>query len=353
MSDAPGGERSEQATPRRREKALEKGQVALSQEVNSALVLLAGFSMLFAAARHVEQTLGENARYLFGQPHIFLLENPFALVEIAMGNMGVIMTALAPLMLAIIVVAFLANVLQVGLKVNVSAMAFRWDNINPINGIKNVFSKRAAFDLIKNVIKIALIGMLAWYSVSTLGTDMPGTAELPLSGILALGTKTVAKLAYRLVAFLAVLAALDWVFQKHQHEQKIKMTKQEVREEQKDIEGDPQVKARMRAIQLETMRKRMLAEVPAADVVVTNPTHFAVAMKYIPGDPAPRVVAKGQDSLAETIKRIARENRVPVLENKPLARALHRIVDVGAFIPDELYQAVAEVLAYVFRLKRS
>jgi flagellar biosynthetic protein FlhB len=353
VADAPGGERTERATPRRREKALEKGQVALSQEVNSALVLLAGFSLLFAAAHHMHVVLGENARYLFGQAHIFLLENPFALAEMAAGNMGVIMTSLAPLMIAIILVAFLANVLQVGWKVNVGAMAFRWENINPINGIKNVFSKRAAFELAKNLLKIGLIGLLAWYSVATLGAELPGTAELPVSGIVAVGVKTMAKLAYRLVAFLAVLALIDWVFQKSQHEQRLKMTKQEVREEQKDIEGDPQVKARMRAIQLEVMRKRMLAEVPRADVVVTNPIHYAVALRYVPGEPAPRVVAKGQDSLAETIKRIARENRVPVLENKLLARALHKIVEVGAYIPDELYQAVAEVLAYVYRLKRS
>ncbi|MBU0742394.1 flagellar biosynthesis protein FlhB [bacterium] len=353
MADAPGGERTERATPRRREKALEKGQVALSQEVNSALVLLVGFSLLFAGGRHMQQVLGENARYLFGQPHAFLLENPFALVEMATANLGVILAALAPLMLGILVIAFMANVLQVGWKVNVSAMAFRWDNINPVNGIKNVFSKRAAFDLAKNVLKIALIGLLSWYTVATLGTEMPGAAELPVEGILALGLKTMARLAYRLVAFLAVLALLDWVFQKWQHEQKLMMTKQELREEQKDIEGDPQVKARMRSIQLEVMRKRMLAEVPRADVVVTNPTHFAVALRYSAGDMAPRVVAKGQDSLAETIKRIARENRVPVLENKPLARALHKIVEVGAFIPDEFYQAVAEVLAYVYRLKRS
>ncbi len=353
MADAPGGERSERATPKRREKALEKGQVALSQEVNSALVLLAGFSLLFVAGRHMQQVLGENARYLFGQPHIFLLENPFALVEMATANLSVIVATLAPLMLGIIVVAFLANVLQVGWKVNVSAMAFRWDNINPINGIKNVFSKRAGFDLAKNVVKIFLIALLSWYTVSRLGAELPGTAELPVEGILALGIKTVAKLVYRLVAFLTVLALLDWVFQKWQHEEQIKMTKQEVIEEQKDIEGDPQVKARMRAIQLEAMRKRMLAEVPRADVVVTNPTHFAVALRYTAGEMAPRVVAKGQDSLAEIIKRIARENRVPVLENKPLARALHKVAEVGAFIPDELYQAVAEVLAYVYRLKRS
>ena len=152
---------------------------------------------------------------------------------------------------------------------------------------------------------------------------------------------------------LAVLAVGDWTFQKWQHEDKLKMSKQEVKEESKDTEGDPQIKARIRGLQLEASRKRMLSDVPGADVVVTNPTHFAVALRYTPGDAAPRVVAKGADHLAATIKRIARENRVPVLENKPLARALYREVKVGMAIPESFYQAVAEVLAYVYRLKKA
>ncbi len=352
MADA-AGERTEQATPRRREKALEKGQVALSQEVNSAMVLLAGFSLLFVAARHMRNVLGDNSRYLFREAHIFLLESPYALVEIARANVGVIVAALAPLMLGILIFGFLGNVLQVGWKVNISALAFRVENINPINGIKNIFGKRAAFDLFKNLLKITLIGVLAWWTVRGLGEDMPGSAELPIEGIITLGIKSVAVLAYRLIAFLALLAVIDWTFQKWQHEQRLKMTLQEVKEEHKDTEGDPQIKARIRAIQLEAMRKRMLADVPRADVVVTNPTHFAVALRYAPGDVAPTVVAKGADELAAVIRRIAREHRVPVIENKPLARALHKVVKVGGFIPDDLYQAVAEVLAYVYRLKRS
>ena len=353
MAESTGGERTERATERRRGKALEKGQVALSQEVNSAIVLLAGFSLLFVAAHHMRHLLGDNARYLFSQSHIFLVENPYALVEMARANLTVIIVSLAPLMLGILVFAFLANVLQVGWNVNISAMAFRAENLNPINGIKSIFGKRATFDLFKNLLKITIIAALAWHTVLSLGADLPGTAELSVEALLILGTKSIAVLAYRLVAFMVVLALIDWAFQKWQHEEKLKMTKQEVIEEQKDTEGDPQVKARIRAIQLEAMRKRMLSEVPLADVVVTNPTHFAVALRYTAGDMAPRVVAKGADNLAATIKRIARENRVPVIENKPLARALHKVVDVGAFIPDELYQAVAEVLAYVFRLKRS
>ena len=151
----------------------------------------------------------------------------------------------------------------------------------------------------------------------------------------------------------ALIGLVDWFWQKKEYEDNLQMSKHEVKQENKDVEGDPQIKARVRGLQFEMARKRMLADVPTADVVVTNPDHFAVALKYTKGDAAPMVVAKGMDSLAQTIKQIARKARVPIMENKPLARSLYRQVEVGQMIPDSLYQAVAEVLAYVFRLKKS
>ncbi len=353
MSDAPGGERTEKATPRKREKALEKGQTALSQEVNSALVLLAGFSLLFVGIGAMGRTLNDNARYLLGEAHLFRLDSPFALAEFAAANVMVLVKAVAPVAGGIMVVGLLANLMQVGWHVNLSALAFRVDNINPLNGIKSMFSRKMAFELVKSLVKILLIGAVSWWTVASLGGDLMGIAMLPLTGAASVGWDTLAKLVYRLAALMFALAAVDWAFQKWQHEESLKMTKQEVIEENKDVEGDPQIKARMRAIQIEAVRKRMMAEIPLADVVVTNPTHFAVALRYKDGESAPRVVAKGQDHLAQTIKRIARENRIPVIENKPLARALHKLVKVGAYIPDDLYQAVAEVLAYVYRLKRA
>ena len=353
MADGPGGERTEKATGRRREKALEEGQVALSQEVNSTIVLLLAFSLLFVFGGFMSRVLNENAHYLFGQAHIFLLDDPYALVEIASANFSIILKALAPVMLVVLVAGFAANVLQVGWHVNVQALAFRWSKLNPINGAKQLVSKKAAFELVKNVLKIAVISALGWITVKGVLAEVVGTSLLSLEGAMSVGRATTAKLVYRMVALMAVLAAMDWAYTKWQHEEDLKMTKQEVKEEAKDMEGDPQVKARIRSLQFEMLRKRMMGEVPTADVVVTNPTHFAVALKYVPGDPAPKVVAKGADEIARKIKEIARNARVPVIENKPLARALHRTVDVGAFIPDELYKAVAELLAYVYRLKRA
>ena len=353
MANESAADRTEKATPKRKEKALEEGQVALSQEVNSALVLAMAFSLLFVFAPFMGNILNDNARYLFSQSHIFLVDNPLALVDIASANFTVIIKALAPLMGIVMVTGFLANVLQVGWHVNIQSLAFKWSKINPISGIKQMFAKKAAFELLKNVLKIAIITTMAWWTISGMLSQVAGSALLSLASVTSLGKLVMMKLVYRMVALLTILAALDWSFQKWQHEEDLKMTKQELKEEAKDLEGDPQVKARMRAIQYDLVRRRMMADVPTADVVVTNPTHFAVALKYVAGDPAPKVVAKGADHVAQKIKALARDSRVPVIENVPLARALHKSVDVGSFIPDELYKAVAEVLAYIYRLKRA
>lgn len=353
MAESQGGDRTERATPRRREKALEQGQVALSQEVNSTIVLLAGFSLLFASGRHISTILSNNTRYLFSQSHCLMLDNPGALMEFATGNMMVIFKSLAPMLLVIMVSGLLANIIQVGWNVNMSAMAFKLDHINPVNGFKQMFGKKTFFELMKNILKISLISLVAYFTVKDMEMEIMSAPMSSLSDISWLGKAAVLKLSMRLVILLAVIAVMDWGFEKHQYEEKIKMTIQEVKQENKDMEGDPQIKARIRAIQLETSRNRMMSDVPSADVVVTNPTHFAVALKYSRGDMAPQVVAKGKDSVAQKIKEIARKSKVPVIENVPLARALHSNSEIGEFVPDDLYQAVAEVLAYVYRLKRA
>jgi len=353
MADGPGGERTERATPRRRNKALEQGQVALSEEVNSVLVLLAGFALLLVGIRFMGQVLGDNSRYLLRQSYIFALDDPYALKALAGANLQVMLEAMAPVLIGVVVLGVLANLLQVGWHVNPQALAFRWENINPLSGLKQLFSKTALFELVKNLVKIVLISAMAWWSIKALGPRLMSISLLSLSGAARAGWGAIGGLVFRLIAFLAVLAVLDWAYQRWRYEESLKMSTQEVKEEYKDTEGDPQLKARIRALQLESARKRMLAEVPRADVVITNPTHFAVALRYDRGDMAPRVVAKGKDLVARTIKRIARENRVPIIENRPLARALHREVEVGSYIPDILYKAVAEVLAYVYRLKHA
>ncbi len=353
MADAPGGDRTERATPRRREKARERGQVTLSQEVNSTLVLLGAFSLLLLGTGHMGRTLGINAVYLFGQAHVLRPDLPGALAAILGGNGAVVLKTLAPFLVAVMVAGLAANLIQVGWHPSASAMAFRWENLNPVNGLKGIVGKRAGFELLKNLIKFGLIALIAWKTISGLQPELAGLGLLPIEGAAAVGRMSLAKLVFRILVMLAALSIVDWAFQKWQYEDNVRMSRQEVKEEYKDLEGDPQIKARIRAIQIETARRRMLADVPRADVVVTNPTHFAVALRYEPGDMAPKVLAKGQDHLAQRIKGIARDARVPVIENKPLARGLYKTAKVGDFIPDVLYQAVAEVLAYVYRLKKS
>jgi flagellar biosynthetic protein FlhB len=219
--------------------------------------------------------------------------------------------------------------------------------------MKRFFQKTTYFEMMKHFLKILIIGLLAWAAIRGMMGPLTASAVLPLPEIVALGKSDFTQLMIKLLLFMAILAVIDWFWQKNRHEENLKMTRQEVKKENKDIEGDPQIKARIRGLQFEMARKRMLADVPTADVIVTNPTHFAVALKYVPGAAAPMVVAKGQDQMAMMIRKVARKARVPIIENKLLARSLHKQVDVGAGIPESLFQAVAEVLAYVYRLRKA
>jgi flagellar biosynthesis protein FlhB len=353
MAEETAGERTEKATPRRREKAREKGQVARSQEVNSFFVLLAGAILLTTTSGYMLDMLARQTRYLLGQAHFL---KPWSLDSfrflLAGGGEAFLLT-IAPLAGLILVAAVAGNLLQVGLKITPAAMAFRWNRLNPISGAKRFFQKRAFFDLLKNLLKVGMISLLGWVVIRSVLPEINAAAILPLAQILDLGRASYLKLMGVLLAFLALLALLDWVFQKQQHESELKMSRQEVKQEHKEFEGDPQIRARVRALQYEASRRRMLAAVPRADVVVTNPTHYAVALKYEAGQAAPVVVAKGADLLAAKIRDAAREARVPVVENKAVARALYALVDVGCQIPESLFQAVAEILAYVYRLRKA
>jgi flagellar biosynthetic protein FlhB len=353
VAEETGGERTERATGRRREQARNRGQVARSQEVTGAFLLLIGLTVLLASAGHFVRTMGRNAAYLFAESHNLRAQGLGGVRELLVGNLEVLLTALAPLMLAVLIAGFGANVMQVGFHASAESLAFRSEKLNPITGMKRFFQKTAFFDLLKNTFKIAVIALLAWWTIHGLMADLASTPLFSLAGVVALGKGGFIKLMARLVAFALIVALFDWFWQKYQYEENLKMSKYEVKQENKELEGDPQIKARIRGLQFEMARKRMLADVPTADVVVTNPTHFAVALRYEPGGAAPVVVAKGQDHVAAVIRKIARKSRVPVLENKLLARALYKQVEVGKAIPEKLYQAVAEVLAYVYRLKKA
>ncbi|MBD3221096.1 flagellar biosynthesis protein FlhB [bacterium] len=353
MAEETAGERTESATPRRREKAREKGQVARSQEVNSFFVLLTGAAVLVVLSPFVLDQLRLASHYLLGQAHFLAPHDLFGVHYLLQGNLEVLLVVLLPVAGIIMIAGMAASIVQVGLKLTPSAMEFKLNRLDPVAGSKRFFQKKTFHELVKNVVKITAISLLAWAVIHWTWPELTRCSVLPLPAILDTARGGYVKLMAVLLAFLAILAVVDWIFQKQQYEKELKMSKQEVKQEYKEIEGDPQIKARIRAQQMEMARKRMLADVPRADVVITNPTHLAVALKYETGKAAPVVLAKGADHVAAKIREVARDHRVPVIENKPVARALYAEVEVGDVIPETLFQAVAEILAYVYRLKKA
>jgi flagellar biosynthetic protein FlhB len=244
------------------------------------------------------------------------------------------------------------NIAQIGFEIHTEPLAPKFSKLNPLAGLKRIFSLRGLVEMLKSLAKIAFIAVIAGSVVSGYLPQFPTLVRGDLGTIWDFTQTAAFQIMLYVCLAMMALAALDYAYQRWQHEQSLKMTKQEIKDERKQSEGDPQIKARIRSLQRQAAYHRMIAEVPLADVVITNPTHLAVALRFDPAEmAAPRVVAKGADHVAQRIRDIAREHGVPLVENPPLAQALHRMADVGDPIPVELYRAVAEVLAYVYRLK--
>ena len=250
------------------------------------------------------------------------------------------------------VVTLLVSIVQVGWKVSTKPMKPELSKLNPLNGFKRIFSKDSLFELVKSILKIVIIIYIAYTSIKDNANDLFALYDLGLNQAVALVGTLIINTGIKLSIVYLVIGLADFIYQKHKFNEDMKMTKQEVKDEYKNTEGDPQIKGRQRRKMQEVSQKRMMQDVPKADVVITNPTHFAVALKYeAEVSSAPVVLAKGEDYLAQKIKEVARENKIEIVENKPLARMLYHNVDVGAEIPPELYQAVAEVLAAVYKAK--
>ncbi|HWQ61510.1 MAG TPA: flagellar biosynthesis protein FlhB, partial [Negativicutes bacterium] len=264
----------------------------------------------------------------------------------------VFLKAVLPVMLVVLVISLAVNLLQVGFVFSLEPLMPQLDRINPISGFQRLFSLRAIAELVKSLCKLTIIGYFVYRFIMRETALVPQLIGADLTDSLRYTAGLVVNLALEIGAVILVLAALDYFYQWWEYNKSLKMSKQEIKEEFKQTEGNPQIKGKIKERQRAMAMRRMMQEVPKATAVVTNPTHFAVAIRYDKSMSAPEVVAKGQDFLAERIKQVAKENRVAVVENKPLARALYATVEVGDNIPPELYQAVAEVLAYVFRLKK-
>ena len=342
-------DKTEQPTSKKRSDAKKKGQVGRSTEMSTAFVLLVGFFIIKVLWENIYMSIASYTTYVFS--HLNQPVDTENVIRIFIGIMELLARTALPIMLAIMLVGLAINLFQVGLNFSTEAIGVKLDKLNPINGFGRIFSKRSLMEMLKSLLKIIIIGYFIYtYLVDQL-MAMPQFIYYDLGTSLAQISKIVFNMAFEVIAVIMVLGFLDFGYQKWQTTQDLKMSKQEVKDEMKQSEGDPQIKGKIKQKQRQMAMSRMMQEVPKADVIITNPTHFAVALQYHKGMVAPLIVAKGQDLVAQKIKGLAREANVPIVENRPLARALYASADIGDAVPSELYQAVAEVLAYVYRLK--
>ena len=351
MAEGDFQEKTEKATPRKRSEARKKGQVAKSREIPSVAVLLAGLSTLYVFGTYMYNhitSLMQDTFSMITAPNLNLSE--FLTLSHIIVERFIVMVL--PLMIAVFVTALLSNVMQVGWLLSWEAVTPKLSKLDPIKGMQKLFSKQTLMELFKSLAKLALVGAIAYLTVKGETDRLPALADMEVQAILLYILKIAFKIFIRVSMAMIFLAVLDYAFQKWQFEQQLKMTKQEVKEEFKRAEGDPLVKSRIKSIQYEVAKRRMMQEVPKADVVVTNPVHLAIALRYQSAEmSAPKVLAKGAGGIAERIKILAREHDIPIVENKELAQNLYKIVAIGNEVPSTLYQAVAEVLAYVYQLK--
>src|SRR3954465_12360613 len=346
------GEKTEKATPKKRSEARKKGSVAKSGDLNGAVVMFAALFALSATAPHLVATLETSLREAFQ-----LIATPNVVDHRGLGpllseQMGSAALAAAPVIFTCIAAALVVNVAQVGGKPHVGALKPDPKRLNPISGFKNIYGPNALFEGAKSIVKVAAVGAVTALAVLPKLDELASLVGLPPAELLSTLAHTVLAIAQRAGAAYLLIGIGDYAYQKYRHEKSMKMDKQEVKEEHKSSELPPEVRGAIRRRQMQAARARMMADVPMADVVVTNPTHFAVALKYDPEKAAPEVVAKGSDILAKKIREIAADSGVPVVADPPLARSLHASVEVGHVIPEELYQAVAQLLAFVYRTAR-
>ncbi len=348
------GEKTEPATPRKRQEAREKGQVARSGDLNTAIVLLAGALMLYFLSGTLATGLSGMMVNTWGGISRGSMDIDSVIVSGKSGLLG-ILALLAPFAAGLVAVSFLANVMQVGFRVSWKPLELDLTKLDPVRGAKRIVSRRGLIRLIFGLVKLTIVGWILYDGYCTLllepnDRQLAGLLSSTVPGAWDYSVAELLRVALRAGIALLVLAILDFGFQRFQHEVDLRMTKQEVREEMKRLEGDPKVKERRRRIQHRLALQRMMQDVPTADVVVTNPTHYACALRYDEESMvAPRLVAKGQDHLAHRIRELAVAHGVPIVEEPSLARSIHRSTEIGEEIPPDLYQPVAEVLSYVYR----
>lgn len=355
--EGPGGEKTEEPTAKKLQDARDEGQVAKSREIANALTLIG----LFVLMKVVLGFLGERFLGSFSEGYNRIPEFiKFHNGEFRTGDMIAylrtvmleIILMTAPFLAVGFILSFIADFLQVKWHVTTKPLKPKFDKMNPISGFKRMFSSQSLVELLKSILKIILIVYVVYTTLRDQMEVIYLLFHMPLWQGIAVAGDIAISLGLKISLIYVIIALLDMVYQKHKFHEDQKMTKQEVKDEYKNAEGDPAVKGKQRQRMQESSRRRMMQNIPKADVVITNPTHFAVAIQYdLEVAPAPIVLAKGEDHLAAKIKEVARENKVEIVENKPLARMLYYNVEIGEQVPPELYQTVAEVLAMVYHIK--
>ena len=350
MAEGKDQEKTEKATPKRREKAREEGQVAQSREIPSVLVLLSVLGLFSLSGFYIFQKMSLLMREIFQRIGTFSLEiaSASALFSEVLQHIFIL---LIPVMSVVIVAGLVGNLFQIGFMFSAKPMTPKLSKLNPLSGLKKLVSLRAMIELVKSILKISIVGGIAYLMLRGEMESIPALMQMEIIDIMSFIGRVSFKILFYTCLVLILLAALDYAYQKWQHEKDMKMTKQEVKDEAKQSQGDPAVKSRIKSIQREMAQRRMMESVPKADVIITNPTSLAVAIKYDDSMMAPEVIAKGAGFIAVRIKQIASEKGIPIVENKPLAQTLFKVAEIGDRIPFNLYRAVAEILAYVYRLK--
>jgi len=353
MAEQEGQEKTEVPTEKKRRESREEGQVAFSKELSSA-ALLAGIVLTLVATSPIildamRQLMSQIFRDL-AQRKELSIDSIFTLSgEI----LSIILPAFAPFAAVIIFAGIFASVLQVGVQITFKAISPKFNKISPLTGLKRLFSSQSLADFLKSMAKLIIVGFVGYLTYIDKITELNGLSVSTPESILIYNFTVVAEVAGKIVLALVAIAIFDYFYQRWHHEQQLMMTKQEVKDETKQTEGDPQLKARIRQIQREMSNARMMQEVPKADAVIVNPTHFSVAILYDRDVmTAPEVIAKGADHLALRMRTVARENNVPILERPELARDLYANVEIGDDIPERFYKAIAEILAFVYRLRK-
>ncbi|KMY49462.1 flagellar biosynthesis protein FlhB [Peribacillus loiseleuriae] len=345
------GEKTEKATPKKKQDSRKKGQVAKSQDVNTAINLLAVFLLLLFIGPYMLGKISSLlSEFLQNSMLVQVTEDsaPLLLVEV-LKEMGLI---LAPILAAALIAGIAANYMQIGFMFSTETIQLKLEKLDPIKGFKRIFSIRAIVELLKSILKISVVGLVTFFviwqridEIMILSKKSIGNAMTTLADI------TVKVGIYASIALL-ILSLLDYLYQKYDYEKNIRMSKQDIKDEYKNIEGDPLIKSKIKQKQREMAMQRMMQEVPKADVVITNPTHYAIALKYDDQkSAAPYVIAMGVDFVAQKIKYVAKENDVVMVENRPLARSLYDQTEIGQAIPEEFFKAVAEILAFVYKTK--